>query len=496
MITEFLTWVKKSPTKVAVNCAGTEYTYEELWQRIQSRLASLAKKAPEMRSIAVFADNSIDFVELLLSVPASGRLLTIINSRADLETLKYIINRVKPEILYLDESRMSRFGAEIAALVPPVNITNELNATVVESASVTLADDFAAWLIHTSGTTANPKGVLLSSGAIKESAKIFVQQLDLNEESRVLMPFSLSHVTANTVPAVLSAGACLYLQEKFDAVSYLEAIEKYRITFASIAPAMIHLLLEQPLAKTIDHSSLKTIYYGSSPISENLLRETMEVFAGVGLAQAYGLTETCGAALLLDAESHALSLSSKPQLQRSAGKPIAGVEAKIVAADGSPLAAGESGELLIKGPNILLGYYDDQRANDEALADGWFHTGDVAVKDDEGYFYIVDRLKDMIVSGGENVASLEVERVLLQHPKVEHAAVFGMPDDRWGEAVTAAVVVADRADSGEITETELIDYARANLAGYKVPRRIHFVAQMPRNSMGKIVKGDLKKVLS
>ncbi len=506
MYRAFIDQARSQPDSIAVSCLGVDYSYGELLERIQHRQFDLRSRVPGDSVIGVFADNSIEFLEVLLAVPGMGRTLAIINSRADLTAATAVVNRVQPGLLLIDSPRKQRFGEQLATSTLVIDIdapamdrglddrTGERSPLFEPPAGVP-TPDAPAWLIHTSGTTADSKGVLLPNRSIDASAQNFVERLELHAQSRLLMPFSLSHVTAHAIPAALAVGARIYLQDRFNALDYLETIESERITLAPVAPAMLHMLLEEPTVESIDFSSLTHLFYGSASISEQLLRRALQTFHNAGFVQAYGLTETCGAALWLTAEDHRAGLTGDSKLLRAAGKPSPGVEAKVADSNGESLPTGTAGELLLRGPQLMLGYFEDPEATAAAFVDGWFRTGDVAVQDHDEYFYIVDRIKDMVVSGGENVSSQEVERVMLGHEAVADAAVIGLPHEKWGEIVVAVVVLTPDS-AAEVTPDMLIAHARDSLAGYKVPQQVHIVSQLPRNHMGKVLKRELKEHLA
>jgi long-chain acyl-CoA synthetase len=271
----------------------------------------------------------------------------------------------------------------------------------------------------------------------------------------------------------------------FDAAAVLDLIERERVTVTQVVPSMLAAMSDEQLARPRDVSSLRFLTFGGAPSATETLRRAHRAFPDAELATMYGATET---APLVTTVRHLERHLDAPQA-RSCGLPLIGVEARIVdPEDRTPVAVGEVGEVAVRGPNVMLGYWNKPEQTDDVLVDGWYHTGDLGRFDDAGYLYLVDRAKDMIVSGGENVYSTEVEDVLYRHPAVLEAAVFAVPDERWGEAVHAVVV-----SRSEVSEDELVRHCRESIAGYKVPKRIELRAEpLPKSGAGKVLKRVLR----
>jgi acyl-CoA synthetase (AMP-forming)/AMP-acid ligase II len=253
-----------------------------------------------------------------------------------------------------------------------------------------------------------------------------------------------------------------------------------------MVPALLLFILQNPQCKTTDFSSLELIAYGASPAPVDLVRNAIKVF-GCGLAQVYGLTETSGAITYLPPEDHDEKV---PDRLKSCGKPLAGIEMRVVDADGKDVTTGEVGEIITRSPQNMMGYWNQPEATRRAIRGDWFYTGDAGYLDQDGYIYIYDRVKDMIISGGENIYPAEVESALFGHSAVADVAVIGIPDDKWGEAVKAFVV---KKPGAEVTPDELMSFARERIASYKVPRSIDFIDTLPRTPTGKILKRELRK---
>jgi acyl-CoA synthetase (AMP-forming)/AMP-acid ligase II len=345
--------------------------------------------------------------------------------------------------------------------------------------------------MYTSGTTGRPKGAVLTHRAVTTHLHQLSFALVGGPGERTLVVAPLYHAAAAVTSfATVQAGGVLYLQEDFVPAEVVRALSEERIAMATLVPAMIQFcLVGVPDVAERRYDTLRLIVYGASPIAEETLRRAIEVF-GCDFLQGYGMTETTAVATYLMPADHRRALAGEPRLLLSAGRPIVGTEVRIVGPDRRPLPNGEIGEIAVRGPQVMRGYWNLPEASAEALRDGWMHTGDAGVLDDEGFLFVQDRTKDMIVSGGENVYPREVEDVLYRHPAIAEAAVIGVPDRRWGEAVKAVVVVKP----GRTLEAdELLRFCDGQLAGYKQPRSVDFVDALPRNPSGKVLKRELRE---
>ncbi len=345
--------------------------------------------------------------------------------------------------------------------------------------------------MYTSGTTGRPKGAVLTQRAvISQFTQQFVS-VEVQHRDRVLVVAPLYHAAA----AVTALGTCLgggtlVIHEDFSPADVVRALSEERIARTTLVPAMIQACLAfVPDVADRSYDDLRLIVYGASPIAAETLRRAMEVFR-CDFAQGYGMTETTAQLTLLTPEDHRRALRDRPELLLSAGRPLPATEIRIVDEEGREPPPGEIGEVVARGPQLMRGYWKLPEATEEAFRGGWLHTGDAGRLDAEGYLTLEDRIKDMIVSGGENVYPREVENVLFEHPAVADVAVIGVPDERWGETVKAIVVLRPGASA---TEEELIEFCRGRLAGYKRPRSVDFVDALPRNPSGKVLKKVLRE---
>ncbi|GAB3371369.1 long-chain-fatty-acid--CoA ligase [Spongiibacter taiwanensis] len=462
--------------------------------------------------VGVLAKNCAEFVELLLACSNQGAVCVGLNWRLAAAELKYIINDCQAGILFVSREfapLLHALAPELPALQQVVIIDGNNDQTSswpslaqwlddaptspapeIKALDPHSAPDRAIVQLYTSGTTGNPKGVVLPQRAFfdpwqfENDARLSWNDWGDDDVSLLVMP--LFHVGGvGLLCMALRGGATTVIEAEFNPVQVMTLVPEHRITKSFLVPAAIRALILTPGAQEADWSSLRLMLYGAAPMPESLLLEAMQTL-GCEFAQQYGMTELCGTVVHLPTADH---VPGSPRL-RAAGLPLPGTTINIIDDQGRPLPANKVGEIIVKSPAVMLGYYGLPEATQKTLVAGYIHTGDAGYFDDDGYLYIFDRMKDMIISGGENVYPIEVENVLYKHPAVTDAAVIGVPDERWGEAVLAVIVLAD---GQSIEADQLIAYCKQHLAAFKCPKRVAFVTELPRNPSGKILKKSLRE---
>jgi acyl-CoA synthetase (AMP-forming)/AMP-acid ligase II len=349
------------------------------------------------------------------------------------------------------------------------------------------------YLIYTSGTTGHPKGVMLSHLNIIAHVEqsMVASSAARRPGSRALVATPLHHAAgALRIATAAINGTTVVLADRFEPEEFVRTLEGERINTCNMVPAMLQRLLDEvPDIAGRDFSALEVIYYGAAPVSVPLLRRALEVLR-CDLIQGYGLTESTGGIAYLNEVDHQKALAGRPDLLRSTGRAVVLAEIRIVDEQGREVPRGTVGELVVRGPNVMKGYWRNPQATAQAMRGGWLHSGDAASMDEEGYVYLHDRLKDMVVTGGVNVYPREIENALAEHPAIADVAVIGVPDTRWGEALLAVCVL--RAGAARPEEDSLIAFCRERLGAFKVPRRYDFVEALPRNASGKVLKRVLR----
>jgi long-chain acyl-CoA synthetase len=468
-------------------------TYAQLAHRVGALGAALdeLELAPGAR-VGYLGVNSLAHVECAMGVPAFGRVLVDLNFRLAPAELAFMVNDCEIEALVVDPDQLP-VARELLAECPSLRelvldgdgpedcIAYEalIDREPAEPAPV---DEHAlAAISYTGGTTGAPKGVMLSHANLLANARHNLIATGHSSADRWLHVCPMFHVAGTSnLFACTWVGAKQIVLPRFAAREVIDTIARERITHTSLVPTMLAMLLdelEEPLP------SLEHIQYAASPITPDVQRRLLERF-DCDVVQFYGMTEAAPTITRLPGGDHRRG----GERLRSIGRPVVGVQAEVRDLDGDRVAAGGVGELWVRGPNVMLGYWNRPEATEAALADGWYRTGDAARADEDGYLYLVDRLKDMIITGAENVYSIEVEAALAEHAAVEEAAVFGVPHPRWGEAVHAVVTV-----TGDVTADELIAHCRGLIAGYKIPRTIDVRTEpLPRSAPGKLLKNQLR----
>jgi len=494
-------WAARQRDAVAMRFGDRDTTYAEL-DAASNRIANalIADGLKPGDRIALLARNTDLFFTLLFGAIKAGVVLVPVNFRLAPPEVAFVVADAEARMLFVDEVHaglVETIEADLAGVRRIIDLDGVrprwtayaawCAAAPARDPAIGAKRDWVAIQMYTSGTTGHPKGVQLSHHNLLINLERAVVEWDdwrTGDVNLVCMP--LYHIAGSAWGLVgLYAGCRNIILADVDPPEILRLIARERVTKVLFVPAVILFLLQTPACAETDFSSLELVIYGASPIPANLLRRAVETF-GCRFAQVYGLTETTGAITYLDPEDHDPKGSDR---MASCGKAMSGVEIRIVDQAGHEVATGEVGEIICRSAQVMPGYWNLPEVNAKAIRDGWFHSGDVGYLDQDGYLYIHDRIKDMIISGGENIYPAEVESALFEHGDVADVAVIGVPDEKWGEAVKAVVVPRDGAD---LSDQDLILFARQRIAGYKVPRSVDFVATLPRNPSGKILKRELR----
>jgi fatty-acyl-CoA synthase len=496
-------WLKKrellTPAKEAVVDGERRVNYQQLNQRV-NRLAGALQRLGLRGGdrISILAYNCIEFVEVIMAAAKLGLLLVPLNWRLTAAELAFILNDSGAETLLLDagffklaedvrsQTPLKRFIAFGEKDMPRTLAYDALTADQSESEpEIDSAPDLDTphIIMYTAGTTGKPKGAILSQGASFWNALNLNLAMDFTSGDRNLLVLPMFHIGGIglfTLP-MLYDGGTVVIQRTFDPVQTLALLKQEKITLFFGVPAIFLTLIQHPEFKAEAFKSVRVVMSGGAPLPVSLVEQYHE--AGIALQQGFGMSEAAPSIATLDQN---LSLEKAGSI----GKAVFHLDARIVDDEMHELPAEDVGELVIRGPNLLQGYWNLSDATEAAFTDGWFHTGDLARMDPDGCLYIVERKKDMFISGGENVYPAEVENAIYQIPQIAEAAVIGVKDPKWGE-VGRAVVVLKKGQ--RVTADEIIDHLKDSLAKYKIPKSVIFIDQLPRNAAGKVLKNILRE---
>jgi fatty-acyl-CoA synthase len=492
--------------RVATHFEGRDTTFAE-FDRHTNQIANglIGMDVAPQKHIAYFGKNSDLYMELLFGAVKARAILAPIHWRLAPPEIVDIVNDCQAEVLFV--------GAEfVETILPIVGEFKTVRHIVAMEGATAQWPDFAAWRdaqsdarparveqsgdvgiqLYTSGTTGHPKGTMLTHwnllGVSRRVPAVTSDWQQADDRDVWYVPMPVFHIGGSGVLVwAASTGGKIVITRDFNPVAVLDDFVRHQISKLFLVPAALQFIIRQPRAREVDYSRLKYMMYGASPIPIDLLRECMDVFK-CGFVQMYGMTETTGTIVALEPEDH--TLEDVPHM-RSAGKPLAGVEIAILDAEGNRLPTGQVGEIATRSQSNMLGYWNLPDASRRAMSDdGWLRTGDAGYVDENGYVYVHDRVKDMIISGAENIYPAEVESAIFGHPAVSEVAVIGVPDDTWGESVKAVIVLKPGQTA---TPEDIIAFARTRIAGYKAPKTIDFVTELPRNPSGKLLKRMLRE---
>jgi len=471
------------PEWTALAAAGRRSTFRELHDRVGRIAANLRKRGFGAGDrLALLLPNEADYIELVHACAWLGVIAVPLNIRLSPTEIAHILADAEPKGL-IRHSSVAAPAAQVEWQVvidqEPLDTQSDVHPDAVYDPEAVLA------LIYTSGTTGRPKGVVVTHANVLEDLDHVNYWMRYKEGGVYLHAAPMFHIA--DLPFLFGApafGACQVTIPKFSAQGFCETVERERVNHTVLVPTMLSLLTQYTDLRKHNLTSLEVIGYGGSPIAPALISRTRQVLPHVGLIQVYGLSETGYLTGLQDHEHTEERL-------KSCGRTCPGIDVRVVDEAGREVETGQSGELVARGQNVTRGYWKNEDETERAFRGGLFRTGDVGYQDADGYFYILDRVKDMIVTGGENVYSGEVEAVIAEHPAVREVAVFGIPDPQWGEIVAACVVLEP---GHPLSVEDLIAYCRRSLANYKIPRRVEFSEnELPKGGSGKILKRVLRE---
>ncbi|MFT5933236.1 MAG: acyl-CoA synthetase (AMP-forming)/AMP-acid ligase II [Hydrogenophaga sp.] len=501
--------VARQPGAVATICGGRRHTFAQFQDRV-SRVAGALQKLgvqPGDR-VGILSLNSDRYVEFFMAVPWAGAAVNPVNTRWSAAEIAYSLDDCDTQVLLIDDPflpllpELLQRTSSLRTLIhvgdgPIPDGLLSYEALLTEADPVPDArrggKDLAG-VFYTGGTTGFPKGVMLSHDGLCQNSLFAVAEGMARAGAIGLHAAPLFHIAAITVLGFLWAvGGTHVTLPSFTPLGVLQAIEREQISTTVLVPTMIQMTVDHPEAAGFDLSSLETLVYGASPISEALVERATKLLATTQLIQIYGMTEMAPIMTTLTGVFHRGEGLARGKV-RSAGQATFGVEVRIVDAQGAELPRGEVGEIAVLSPAVMLGYWNKPEETAKALGrpdyEGWMHTGDAGRMDEEGFLFLVDRVKDMIVSGGENVYSVEVEQAIAKHPAVAACAVIGVPDADWGERVHVVVVLKANASA---TADDIRDHCKTLIGGYKCPRSVDFVQALPVSGAGKVLKTKLRE---
>ena len=471
-----------------------------------NRLANalLALGATKGDRIAVQSWNRPELIELECALYKAGLVKVALNARLSPAEVIETVTNAEPVIMIVGPGHLSSLAgiaSQLTSVRKFIAIEQaqegflDYEATLAGAANINpdveMAPEDLAVLHYTSGSTGKLKAAMQTVGNRMASLrKVVMGRMRAQPGDVLALSGPITHASGMFIQPFLFQGGTILLHERFDPEAFLAAIEKHKVTHSFVVPTMINMLVAHPRIKDFDLGSLRVLTYGSAPIAPSRIREAWHALGPV-LSQGYGAGETTGGLVALTTEDHRLAIEQgQEELLTSCGRAFSEAQVKLVDDDGNEVKPGEIGEIVIQGPDVFAGYWREPELSAAALKNGWLHTGDLARMDERGFLYIVDRKKEMIISGGFNVYPTEIEQVLYRHPAIYEACVIGVPDPVWGEAIKAVVVLREGQAA---TEAELIEHCRTLLADFKKPRSVDFVGELPKNANGKLSRKDVKE---
>ena len=499
------------PDKAAIVFEDKRYTFSQLNERVNRLANGLLKLGVQKGDRVAFLQvNCTQCVETYFAVAKTGAIYMPLNFRAKEKELAYMLNAAEASTMIAGERYVSMIQAiqpDIKSLKNLISIEKKhddmlyyediIKSSPADEVVTDIEDKDTTILMYTAGTTGFPKGVMLSHTSFSTYMLENVSPADPESDESNILTVPLYHVAGiQAMMAAIYGGRTLVMERQFEPEEWMTLVEREKANRAMMVPTMLKQLLDHPNFKKHDLSSLRVITYGAAPMPLPVIRKALEEFPGVSFINAFGQTETASTITALGPEDHVLTGTEEEKEKKlarlaSIGKPMADVEMKVVDDDGKKLGVGEVGEILARGPRVMSGYWKDEEKTAKTIdKDGWVHTGDIGYVDEEGYYFLSGRSSDMIIRAGENISPEEIENVIREHPGVEDVAVIGVPDETWGEEPRAVVIPKKGV---KVTEEEIMEYCRQNLASFKRPRTVVFVDELPRNPMGKLIKKDIRE---
>lgn len=486
-------WINKraliTSNRLALVEGHRTYTYQELAFAVDKAVAFLLQRGVKSgERIAILSSNNSEYLILYIAVAKLRCMIVPLNTRLTSAELHFQLHDSQASVLFVSDEFLEKGGelerlSEVSCLLLSTITEADILSTHLQVNSVENVAPSSPFVIcYTSGTTGKPKGAVLTQENVYWNALNNMIGLDLTSRDRMLAVLPFFHIGGIglfTFP-VLLAGGTIVLPERMDPAQILYTIEKQQITLMMGVPTIFQTLLECENFSDTDFTSLRTFYSGGAPCPIRLIQSYQE--KGISFGQGYGLTEGSPTVFLLPPEEYQRKIGS-------IGKPVLFCDVRIVDTAENDVEKGQVGELWVRGGNVIQQYWNLPDETKKAFRDGWFRTGDLAKQDEEGFYYIVGREKEMIISGGENIYPIEVEQVLLQHPEIEEAVVFGVEDVKWGEVPVATVIIKT---GSQLQKEEIINHCLKTLAKYKCPKQVELVTEFPRSAIGKVNKGLLK----
>jgi acyl-CoA synthetase (AMP-forming)/AMP-acid ligase II len=502
---------EKQPQQVALKLDATEVSYGALDEGSNQVANALIEQGLNRGDRIVWLGrNSCRYFECLIGASKAGVTPVCVNWRLTPFEIEQIVGDADPALILTDQEFRAKISDQVTAHIPLLITDAEISDPDSydgwkSTASTTdpMRDDdpeATCMQIYTSGTTGHPKGAMIAHRsllALMRSA-CSTRHGDMGPGDKVLVPMPIFHVSGSTYGLnVLYAGATVILHADVNPELMVRDISKLGITHTFVVPTVIQMMLTVASADATAFSSMKAIGYGAAPIAQPLLERAMQQLQ-CGFRQVYGMTEMTGAIAILTPEEHSFAVAEKPSLLKSCGKPVEGCELRILDNSGNALAPGEIGEIVLKGDMLMSRYWRRPEATAETVRDGWYFSGDAGYTDEDGFLYICDRIKDSIISGGENIYPAEIESVLMEHAGIVDAAVVGVPNKKWGEEVKAFIVAAKGTPGGSAggsppSVDDVLNHCRGKLASFKMPKSVEFIAALPRNGAGKVQKTILRE---